>query len=267
MLIFSIKMNLSLVALIATLMTSCCHIPNNDRLDSNNQKTKIHNSEIDSLRNQIMKNLIDTISLTETFNTDFDTFDLKTSITNDEYILSNMPVASYNGQYIIVKFHNYSCCFDDGEFLRLYSQNEEVQTIQIYHSEDVEWTDATFDSVKIKIEHLINARNYYAMTFISKYNIKNIKQNSEVELAIEIFLNNEKYESKPFKMDSIRYKDSGCCLGGIIEKDYECKTFPDLINIWIDANKKMILIEYGIIHGLDGCDRGPFFKMVDLKDK
>ena len=39
------------------------------------------------------------------------------------------------------------------------------------------------------------------------------------------------------------------------------------MNIRIDARKRMILLEYGVIHGANGCDEGPFFKTVDLIEK
>ena len=260
-------MNHLLIILFITLLTSCGHEPKIDNTpDSNEQKDKIiSDSAHTAIKKSDNDNPNDTISLTETFNIEFDTLNQKPRITNDKSIVSNLPAATYNGQYVIVNTDIYSCCFDDGNFLRLYdiTGNEEVKPIQTFPAEDVEWDDATFDSVRIQVEDMINARNYYTMTAIHEDSSKVIKQNPGVDLSIEMIFNNKIYESKIFKIDSIEYGDSRCCLG-FIKKDYNCKIFPRIMNISMDARERMILVEYGIIHGASSCDSGPFFKTVDL---
>ena len=168
-----------------------------------------------------------------------------------------IPVISDNDHYVIVKFGENSCCYDNGTFLRLYEGNRENWTIQTYPAEDVEWTDAAFDSVKVKVRQLIGIKKYFAMALVSKYKIKN----SGAALSIE-FLTNKTYRSKPFKIDSIRYENSSCCLGGVIEENYNCKISPGIQKIWIDKHNQVLLIEYGIIHGANGCDRGPFLRLL-----
>ncbi|MEM9338343.1 MAG: hypothetical protein AAGA66_06405, partial [Bacteroidota bacterium] len=171
-----------------------------------------------------------------------------------------MPVASNDGQYVLVKFYHYSCCYDDGAFLRLYNGDKKVRTIQTAPAEDIEWSDAVFDSVKIKIRQLVGARSYYAMTSVPTYEIKD----SGEAWSIDLVIGSKTHQSKPFKIDSIRYGDSSCCLGGMIEEEQPCKMVPDIQNIWIDKSKNMMLLEYGVVSGLNGCDRGPFFKTVAL---
>ncbi len=190
----------------------------------------------------------------------FNTLGLKPQIVDED--ISNIPATSYNGEYVILKFQNSSCCYSYGEFLCLYKENKEIERIQISPEEAIEWTDTIIDSMKIKIKYLIESRDYYKMTSIHKYKIKTIEKNSVVELST----NDMSYESQSFKINSITL-DSYCCSGELNNENHPCKIFPDIVNVWIDFRKKMILIEYGITHGANGCDSGPFFKTIALKNK
>jgi len=261
------KVNYILITLFIIIFTSCGQSPKIDSsFRSNEQKDKIiTDSTFLSIKNSNNNDPPESGSLTETFDLPFDTLNKKATVANDESIISNMPAATYSGRYVIVKTSPYSCCYFDGYVLQLYdmSCNKIVQQIQIAPSEDDKWTDATFDSLRIQVGDMINAGNYYTMTAIHKDSSKIIKQNSEIDSSIELIINNKIYKSKTFKLDSIEYGDSWCCLG-LIENDYECKIPPSIINIWMDARERLILLEYGIMHAADGCERGPFFKTIDL---
>lgn len=178
------------------------------------------------------------------------------------------PVITSSGKYVIVYSTPFSCCVDLGSFLRLYdsSSNNLIQKIQTRpgESELDDWDKAKFDSIENKVKSLLNVKKYYKMTPINKDSIRIIKHNLEHKLSVEILLKGNKYESKIFKMNSIEYDDSFCCLSEI-KKGFECKIRPTITNIWTDANKKMLLLEYGISdHQANGCSKGPFFKMVGL---
>lgn len=261
----SIKRSFPLIALIVTLIISCDGPKKNTPLKLNENKTKMINSDTNLLENQMTKGSNDTIS--EIINIDFDTLNLTPRVINNNHhkiSVSNIPAMSYNGRYTIISYNNYSCCYYDGTFLQI-NKKEFSKTIQISPQEDIEWNKATIDSIKTEIKkQLASTNSYYGMTLIKNHNTKILRQHQMGELSIQVSHNNEIYESKPFKIDSIRYTDSRCCLGGDIKTGYICKIFPEIMNTWIDARKKMILLEYGIVHGLNGCDRGPFFKTVDL---
>jgi len=261
------KVNYILITLFILILTSCGDSTKVDNtLNSNKQKEKtISDSAYPDIEKTYDDNQNDTISLTEAFNLEFDTLNKKPSVTNRESIISDVPAATYTGRYVIINTYEYSCCFYDGNFLCLYdmAQDKIVQQIKVYPAEDIEWAVVTFDSVRIQVREMINAKNYYTMTFIHKDSIKITKQNSGVDLSIEINFSNKIYNSKTFKTDSIEYGNSRCCLG-FIENDYVCKIFPRIMNIWMDARERMILLEYGVIHGANGCDRGPFFKTVEI---
>lgn len=203
---------------------------------------------------------IDTMPPQTSLDEHLDTLDVKISNMNASEF--ETPVASSNGKYVLVKFHIYSCCYDDGEFFRLYHQNKEVLTIQTYPAEDTQWSDATFDSVNIRLNRLLNTRSFSEMHPIHTYTIDTLENTSRLSLSIKFSLNNINYESDPFHIEAFDYENSRCCNGGIIEENYVCKIFPEIKAIWADSRFRIILLEYGVIHSLNGCDRGPFFKTV-----
>ena len=188
------------------------------------------------------------------------------TISVEDVISSNMaimPAVSHDGQSIIVKFSNYSCCYYDGAFLRLYDQGQEIQTIQTEPEEDIEWSDADFDSAKVKIERLMELKRYHEMTPVAEYKIND----SGTSRSVELSMNEITYQSASFKLDSIQYESSFCCLGGVIEENYDCKIEPGIKNIWIDTTGGVVLLEYGIVSDANGCDRGPFFKIILIRNE
>lgn len=216
---------------------------------------------------EISKEIVPTDTMPPQISLDghLDTLDVKISNMNASEF--ETPVASSDGKYVLVKFYIYSCCIDYGDFFRLYHQNEEVWTIQTYPAEDTRWSDANFDSVNIQLHRLLNTRSFAEMQPIHTYTIDTLENTSRLSLSIKFNLNNINYKSDTFHIEAIDYENSRCCQGGYIEENYVCKILPEIRAIWADARFRIILLEYGIIHNLNGCDRGPFFKTVHINEE
>lgn len=144
--------------------------------------------------------------------------------------------------------------------------NDFTQPLKVGPDEDNEWDDTKYDSISVQVKALMGNRKFFEMEPISIDSSKIIQQDSIPTLNVEFLFNGKKYLSKPFQLDFVEYDDSFCCTGFI--EDYDCKLFPEHFeNIWIVSDKKILLLEYGIIHQANGCDRGPFFKIINYTKK
>ncbi len=181
----------------------------------------------------------------------------------DNLILENFPAISEDGSHYIVISNKYSCCLDFGDILQKIRTSDEkvVKEIKVTSGEE----DPQFTVEKKKVIHdevnkLLDDR-YISLTTIQKFEL--VSDKTQETSHVKTGLNNHIYVSEKFTLPKIEFP--GYCCGDM-EDEGHCMVDQTIQHLWIDFDSEMLLLESGFVHSVaDGCDRGPFYKMISIE--
>ncbi|GAA4114110.1 hypothetical protein GCM10022393_13400 [Aquimarina addita] len=177
----------------------------------------------------------------------------------------NFPAISEDGTYFLAVYSEYSCCLDLGGVLQKIkaSNGKVVEEIILSSSEEI---DPPFTLEK-KQEILKDAnRLLKEFTYHALQKLPSLEENTKLKddrLQIQVDLANRSYVSKKFSLPKL--KASGYCCGAIDDKK-NCLVDQSITSTWLSKIHETFFIESGFSGQADGCDQGPFFKIVPAID-
>lgn len=194
--------------------------------------------------------------------------DYKTPIITliENYIdYSDFPGISKDGNYIINVHSDYSCCISTETKIELRNvKTEKIESeIMICPSETDEFsfTEAELKTKYKAINTLLAAHKFQSMPELCDYSYEQKGQNKAV---LTFVLAEKKYISEAFELP-IFSSAPYCC--GFVNDSVPCMVNTKVHKVWYDLNLKVLFVSYGVVHQVDGCDIGPFYKILGLREE
>lgn len=177
----------------------------------------------------------------------------------------NFPAYSSDGKYVLSIQHNISCCISTSYELQMIETKKGTVEKKIVLIPTLDIDSDTFTKEKNKkilysVRHLLNDKKYYALDTLGSYDLVTDSLTSKAHINFKH--NNKKWRSNDFVLEVVR---KGFCCTGIADDTTTFTMPPDQIQIWYALQKKILLIECGLTSGANGCDSGPFCKIVYIK--
>ncbi|WP_298539679.1 hypothetical protein [uncultured Aquimarina sp.] len=181
---------------------------------------------------------------------------------DDNLALNNFPAISEDRSHYLILYNEYSCCIETEEVLqKISTKNGRIlNEIVIYPgSEATQFTAEQQKGIYDKVLKLLKSSNYTTLKRIPTYNHM-YDDDKNTFLAFEI----KKETFKSEKIDLPRLGAHGFCCNGGTDLNENCLLYQSIINAWFSKEHNFLLIESGIHHGMNGCDQGPFYKVIQV---
>lgn len=181
----------------------------------------------------------------------------------DSYLSwKNFPAISEDGSHYLLIYNQYSCCVDTGSILqkRSVSTGEISQEIVLSPEETVEIEFSTKKKMTIlkQVESILNETKYYSLVKIQKP--EQIQDKDTNALVVQAKLQDQSFTSKGFTLP--QSKLHGFCCTGNYDSQENCGIDQRVHKVWLNREHRVFLIESGVWHSADGCDDGPYHKIV-----
>ncbi|MGY3794765.1 hypothetical protein [Aquimarina sp. 433] len=182
----------------------------------------------------------------------------------DNLVVDNFPAISDDGSHYLIEYSQYSCCVSTETKLQKISAKDGrvLDEIMLYPGEEAtELLVHDLETAYKKVQKLLNEDNYRTLKEITKFNHLNDINNKH---KITFTLEDQKYTSD--KIHLRRISSHGFCCNGGTDINENCQLYQSIVNVWFSKEHNLLLIESGIIHGMDGCDQGPFYQLISITD-
>lgn len=181
-----------------------------------------------------------------------------------------LPAFSSDKQSAVLLHQMYSCCISgDILFLTVAVEKEEPsESILVSPSEDAGTVLAEQDAQKHlrRVQRILREGAYRPMTPVDLASLET-ERDSATGLARIAF----QHAGRTHTASKIPLRDWRApyyCCGYVSpeeEADAPCKGPPEIRSIHLDPSGKFALIEFGIVHQMNGCDQGPKYFLAPLK--
>ncbi|AXT49562.1 hypothetical protein D1818_01525 [Aquimarina sp. BL5] len=181
----------------------------------------------------------------------------------DNLVCDNFPAISEDGLHYLIIYSQYSCCVDLGFSLQKIrsSDGKLLDEIILSPSEEAdEFMVAKQKSIYEKVKKLLESDNYYTLKEILKFDQK--VDPIDNKMYVEVNVSNEVCKSEKFILPQVN--SHGFCCNGGTDIHENCLLYQSIVNVSLSVEHKMFLIETGLAQVADGCDQGPFYRMIPI---
>ena len=186
----------------------------------------------------------------------------------DSYLSwKNFPAISEDGSHYLIVYNRYSCCVDLGNTLqkRSTSTGEIIKEIVLSpdETENVQFSTKKKMMIFKEVENMLNETKYHSLIKIEKP--EPIEDKDTNALVVMAKLQGQSFISESFNLP--QSKLHGFCCTGDYDSQESCTIDQGLHNVWLSKKHGVLLTQSGLWHLADGCDDGPYYRIVPLLKK
>ncbi|TPN83934.1 SH3 domain-containing protein [Aquimarina algicola] len=179
----------------------------------------------------------------------------------------NFPAISEDGSNYLIIYNQYSCCVDTGNILQQRSTDTEEIVKEIVLSPDetkgLEFSTKKKMTILKQVENVLNETKYYSLVKVEKP--EQIQNKGSNAFAIRAKLNSQSFTSESFSLPPSELH--GFCCTGNYDSQENCAIDQSLHDVWFSKKHNVFLVQSGVWHSADGCDDGPYYKIVPFANE
>ncbi|WP_378174463.1 hypothetical protein [Aquimarina sp. SS2-1] len=180
----------------------------------------------------------------------------------DNLVLEGFPAISKDGTHYLVVYSQYVCCIVPEETLQKIDlkSGKILDEILLSRSQvEEQFTVQEQKEISEEVQQLLDSDSY--TSFIEIEIFKPV-YSKDKKMHIEVSILDRIYRSEEIVLS--RIPSHGFCCNGGTDIEENCLLYQTIIAVYLSMEHKVLLIESGLDQMMDGCDQGPFYKVIPL---